>query len=114
MPHVVRHEIAHAYVDKLLEDIDLPLEKKIALAEILARFIERKTSLWLREQGYNWVLVESFDSQLAELKAYPELEGVDISSEKYRQLYEEFEESVKQGKLRKYVQKLIRDLRLSP
>jgi len=112
IPHVAIHEAAHAYAEKFLEGIDLPVEKKIVLAEILARFIERKTSTWLREQGYSWVLIETFEEQVRELEAYSELREVKIPIEKYAELYWKFEESLERGELGKYVDTLARELGL--
>ena len=111
IPHVVIHEAAHAYAEKLVKGLSIPEEgKKAVLTEVLARFIERKASTWLRKQGYSWVLVETFEEQVRELEAYPELKEVRIPVEKYAELYWKFEESMEKGELDDYVDFLAREL----
>jgi len=112
VPHVIVHEAAHAYAERLIEGLGIPEGEKRVLEEVLARFIERKTSAWLREQGYSWVLVETLEEQVRELEAYPEFEGIGMSVEKYAELYRRFEESLEEGELGRYVDSLAKELRL--
>lgn len=84
----------------------------MALEEVLARFIERKTSAWLRSQGLNWLLVETFEEQVRELEAYPDLRGLKITVSKYADLYQRFEKSLEKGELDKYMYILVKELGL--
>ena len=91
--HIAIHELAHLYIDEALPCLTKLDDKQHTLVdEVLARFLERKTSSELN------LLVESFEEQLEELRNYPELKELKWNVESYKELYNSFEGYVKEGK----------------
>jgi len=108
LPHVVIHELAHAYVnEKILRSMQLPKNVHVFVDEVLARLIERKISSRLKSSGYKWVLVETLEEQFEELKHYSVLKDVNFTLEDYVKLYNEFEKSASSKQLEDFVDKLI-------
>ena len=106
--HVVVHEVAHAAVERMVEGLELSAREREALHEVMARLIERRLSIELRERlGLSTVKVESFEEQVAELSSYPELRGLRLAAEAYGELYERFWRAVEEGKP---VEDLVREV----
>lgn len=97
--HVLIHEISHVVVDDIIRDLDLSnLDRKL-VSEVIARFIERKLSIELKENlDLENVIVESFEEQAEELYGYPELRGLKINVEEYEKAYKEFWNGIREGK----------------
>jgi len=110
LPHVLIHEAAHAYAEELAEIPGASVEGRALLEEVLAHFIERKTSELLKRHGYSWVLVESFEEQVREIEEDPDFGGVKIPVELYAMLYRGFEESLEKGELASFVRVLAEKL----
>jgi len=82
-----------------IRDLDLSnLDRKL-VSEVIARFIERKLSIELKENlDLENVIVESFEEQAEELYGYPELRGLKINVEEYEKAYKEFWNGIREGK----------------
>ncbi len=111
LPHILVHEVSHALAEKLLEGVEVEELARILCEEVLARFVERMLSRRLREEGMTWLLLESFEEQVRELGMYPGAEGLSVSVDEYRRLYEEFEERAARGELSDYVKALAERVR---
>jgi len=96
--HVVVHEVAHAAVEHMIGGLKLSAREREALHEVMARLIERRFSIELRELGLSTAKVESFEEQVAELSSYPELRGLKLTAEAYGELYERFWRAVEEGR----------------
>jgi len=106
--HVVVHEIAHAAVERMIGGLELSARDREALHEVMARLIERRLSIELRERlGLSTAKVESFEEQVAELSSYPELRGLRLTAEAYGELYERFWRAVEESRP---VEDLVREV----
>jgi len=113
--HVVVHEVAHAAVECMAEGLELSAREREALHEVMARLIERRLSIELRELGLSTAKVESFEEQVAELSSYPELKGLRLTAEAYGELYERFWRAVEEGKSAEdLVREVLSSLRWEP
>lgn len=110
--HVLIHELAHVAIEKALPWTETLNEfEHVFVDEVLARFIERfissklKDELRLRELK---IFIESFEKQVEELKGYPPLRNIKLSTEDYSLLYEEFQKQMeRKGSLEDFGKKLL-------
>jgi len=96
--HVLIHEISHVVTDNIMCRLDLSNLDRVFVSEIIARFIERRLSIELKEKlNLKYVIVESFKAQVEELSGYPELRGLEVKVEKYEKVYEEIWNGIRMG-----------------
>lgn len=108
MLHVLIHEISHAIVEDTIQGLNLNPEDKCFLYEVIARFIERRLSLELKEElQLKTVIVESFEEQVNELLRYSELRNLKIGVKEYEKMYKYFWREVERGKGMEELAKMI-------
>ena len=114
--HVFIHEAIHVFMRASVPWLDaLDDAERELLDEVFSRLVERAISEELREElGLEEIVVEGFDEQLAELRFYPHLRGLQISVDEYSKLYSILVGRLRQGEpiesLAKWLLDICREL----
>jgi len=107
--HVIIHEIAHSVLNEILGEKDP--EKRLALSEILARFLERVVSSELmKEKPSRLITVESLEKQFEELQGYSVFRKTSFTVNDYKKLFEMFTAYLAEGKLKENMGKIEKEI----
>ena len=108
--HITIHELVHPLAQEAIPWLaQLPERERVLVEELLARVVERAISLELRDLlGERAVVVEDFEEQLGELRAYEQLSGLGLEADDLAALFSAFQSKARErGWARDFARRLL-------